>query len=403
MKFYGAKLRILLQLCKSFFNFVVEKMEDKPKILLLGDYSNCHRALSAGLRSLGCDVTLASDGSRWMDCERDIDISRSSSKIGGLTHWLRMQRELRGRLSGYDIVAVNDPIFCQLKPGRVKGLFDLLRRNNGSVFLTSMSTDIAYLDMVSAPDTPLRYSEWFVYGEPSRMNLANPQAWKDWHYGPLVDYQNYFFDNIDGAVSVLYEYQKGIERRLGPEKTAYGGLPILTDLYEPVDLPERPEKVRLFLGRDRNRKLMKGSDLLEIAARRVIERYPDKAELVIVENRPFSEFTELLRSAHVVLDQIYSYTPATTALMAMAYGLNVVSGGEPEYYDFIGETENRPIINAPIEIEPLTAAIEDIVLHPEKIRERGRRSREFVEKHNDSRIVARHFLDFWNERRFAKP
>ncbi|MBP3537909.1 MAG: glycosyltransferase, partial [Muribaculaceae bacterium] len=120
--------------------------------------------------------------------------------------------------------------------------------------------------------------------------------------------------------------------------------------------------------------------------------------LVIVENRPYEEFTRLLRNAHVVLDQIYSYTPATTALLAMAYGLNVVSGGEPEYYDFIGERDKRPIINAPIDVEPLTDVIEDIILHPELIRERGRRSREFVEKHNDCRVVAHRFLDFWLKR-----
>lgn len=82
----------------------------------------------------------------------------------------------------------------------------------------------------------------------------------------------------------------------------------------------------------------------------------------------------------------------------MSMGLNVVSGAEPEFYDFIGEYENRPIINAPIELDPLTDAIENIVLHPETIRERGLRSRDFVKKHNSCEVVARRFLDFWNSR-----
>lgn len=377
-------------------------MTENPNILLLGDYSNCHRALSAGLRAIGCNVTVASDGSRWMQCERDVDISRRSGKFGGLIYTLKMHRLMRSSLSGFDIVAIHDPHFCTLRPERLRPLFDLLKRRNGSVFLTSMSDDIAYFDMLEAEDSPLRYNEWFVNGKRSRMYEAMPDLWESWHQPAIVDYQNYVFDNLDGAVSVLYEYQMGIERRLGKEKTAYGGLPIVMENYTPVDLPDNPGKIRFFLGRDRNRKLMKGSDYLEIAAKRVVERYPDKAELVIVENRPYAEFVELLKSAHVVLDQIYSYTPATTALMAMAYGLNVVTGGEPDFYDFIGETENRPIINAPIEVEPLTAVLEDIVKKPHEIRERGLRSREFVMKHNDSRVVARRFLDFWNERRFAK-
>ncbi|MDE6262563.1 MAG: glycosyltransferase family 1 protein, partial [Muribaculaceae bacterium] len=67
-----------------------------------------------------------------------------------------------------------------------------------------------------------------------------------------------------------------------------------------------------------------------------------------------------------------------------------------------GEHENRPIINAPIDLEALTQVLEGVVNHPESLRQLGRRSREFVVKHNDSRVVARRFLDFWNERRAAK-
>lgn len=376
-------------------------MDRQPRILLLGDYSNCHKSLAGGLTALGCEVVVASDGGRGLDCVRDVDISRRPGLKGGLAHWFRMERLLRGELSGFDVVAVNDPMFASLRPYPTRRLLDLLRERNGSVFLTSMSTDLAYLNMLEAKDSPLAYSEWFVNGQPSRHHLANPDLWSSWHAPALTDYQKYFFDNIDGAVSILYEYHLGMQRCLGESKVAYGGIPIQTELFEPVELPERPEKVRLFLGRDRNRMLIKGTDLLEVAAKRVVEKYPRRAELVIVENRPYAEFTELLRSAHVVLDQIYSYTPATTALMAMAYGLSVVSGGEPQFYDFIGESDNHPIINAPIELEPLTSVLENIVLHPEEIRGRGKRSREFVVKHNDSRVVAQRFLDFWNERRFA--
>lgn len=378
------------------------RMNELPKILLLGDYSNCHQALSTGLRALGCDVTVASDGTKWMQCDRNVDITRPDGKLGGLFHYMRLSRLLRTRLTGFDVVAIHDPQFGDLKPKRLRPLFDLLKRNNGSVFLTAMSYDVAFLDMLAAKDSPLAYNEWFVGGEPSRLMTSSPDQWAEWHTPELVDYQNYIFDNLDGAVSVLYEYQLGMERRLGCERASYGGIPIDMARFTPVEMPDRPDKIRFFLGRHPSRKLVKGSDYLEIAARRVVERYPDKAELVIVENRPFNEFTELLRSAHVVLDQIYSYTPATTALMAMAYGLNVVSGGEPDFYDFIGEKENRPIINAPIEIEALTDVLERIVKNPEEIRVRGLRSREFVKKHNDSCIVARRFLDFWNERRFAK-
>ena len=51
-------------------------MPDKLRILLLGDYSNCHNTLATGLRRLGCDVTVVSDGSKYLDTERNLDITR---------------------------------------------------------------------------------------------------------------------------------------------------------------------------------------------------------------------------------------------------------------------------------------------------------------------------------------
>lgn len=374
-------------------------MKSTPDILLLGDYSNCHRTLATGLRRLGCQVTQMSAGSAWMECERQIDMSRSKGKLGGARlYWRLRYGDLQRHLRGHDIVAIHEPNFAQLHPSRLRPLYDNLRRDNGAVFLTAMSTDIGFLDMLSAPDSPLRYSEWFVDGKPSRMNLADPSRWEAWHAPVLADYQRHVLDTLDGAVSILYEYHLGMERALGADRCAYGGIPIDTTLFEPVNLSEEITKVKFFLGRDRSRMLMKGSDYLETAARRVIEELPERGELTIVENRPYSEFTALLRSAHVVLDQIYSYTPATTALMAMAYGLNTVSGGEQEYYDFIGEKENRPVINAPVDLDELTETLRQITLHPEKIAERGRRSRDFVIKHNDCEIVARRFLNFWLSR-----
>ncbi|MDE5745867.1 MAG: hypothetical protein K2H84_09490 [Paramuribaculum sp.] len=379
----------------KYIIFEIE-MGSQPNILLLGDYSNCHRTLATGLRALGCTVTIASDGSRWMNTQRDIDLSRSGGKLGGAGLLLRSSiGNLSRQMRGYDIVAIHDLNFLTLRPLWLRPLFRKLKKNSGSLFLSAMSTDIAYLDMVTPPHSPLRYSEWFVGDTPSRHHIANADKWKQWHSKQLVSYQREVLEALDGAVSVLYEYHLGMMRALGEDRCAYGGIPIDTQLFSQVSLPENPEKVKFFLGRDRTRKLMKGSDLLEIAARSVVEEMPHAAELKIVENLPFDSFVGELRNAHVVLDQIYSYTPATTALMAMSLGIPTVSGGEPEYYDFIGEKENRPIFNAPLHLPDLTDTLRSIVLNKTEIARRGAASREFVLKHNSAEVVAKRFLDFW--------
>lgn len=378
--------------------------DTQPKILLLGDYSNCHNTLAAGLRALGCRVTVASDGSRWQNVHRDIDLRRAPGTAGAVRYAAGVFAKLAfGSLGGFDIVAVHDPHFADLRPGRLKPLYRLLRRRNGRIFYTAMSNDIPYLDMLCAPDPPLAYSEWHrstpagtVHAHAGKERIA---AWRD----PAIRrWQDWFFDNIDGAVSVLYEYHLAMQRRLGDGLCAYGGLPVDTDRFAPS--PGRGAMgwdgngpVRLFLGRDPRRTDLKGSLVLEDAARAAMARHPGAATLQIVQNVTFDRFTGLLRDAHVVLDQIYSYTPATTALMAMACGQNTVSGGEADFYDFIGEHDNRPVINAPIDAGALTDVIADVIAHPADIKTRGQQSRQFAVRHNDAVTVAKRFLDFWTK------
>lgn len=383
----------------AIFTIFVAMDGGSKKILLLGDYSNCHSALATGLRRLGHDVTVASNGTRWMDTERDIDLTRPlKGKAGGLALWAKLLGSFGRRFEGYDIVSINNPVFIDLKPGRVKWLFNRLKARNGAVFLTSMGNDVNYIRMCLDPHGPLAYSEWRIGAEAGPLVKATPGVVESWLNPSLIDLTDHIFANIDGATSVLYEYDLSLRRTLGDEKTAYTGIPIDTSAMRPVELPDRIERVKFFLGRHAGRQAEKGTDLLEAAAREVVSRHPAHAEMVIVENKPYTEYLQLLRSAHIVLDQIYSYTPATNALLAMAYGLNAVSGGEPEFYRFIGETDNHPVINAPHNYDALVATLESIVRNRNQIAERGRRSREFVVKHNNDEIVARRALDFWNSR-----
>lgn len=368
-------------------------------ILLLRDASNCHRALATGLRALGHEVTVASEGSGWMDTERDIDLSRRlPGKLGGLWLWTRLQAGLKRRLTGHDIVSVAGQGFLDLRPHRIRAIFDYLLPRNRGVFLTALETDPNYIGECLDPDTELQYNEFRIFGKPSPYALERPEILAAWQGPELTDYSRHFYSHIDGAVPVLWEYDVALRRTLPPDRIAYGGIPIETSAITPVHLPDRIGKVRLFLGRHRGRLTEKGTDILEVAARAVAERHPDKAELVIVENRPYREYLEILRSAHVVLDQLYSYTPATNALLAMAMGLNTVSGGDERYYRFIGEESMRPVIHVEPDYESVFGQLEKTVLDPASIRPRGLEGREFVVKHNDCVTVARRFLSFWQRR-----
>ncbi len=375
-------------------------LSDRPlNVLLVGDASNYHHALATGLRRLGHQVTLASDGSRWMDTDRDIDLSRPyPGKLGGLALWLKIRGRLMRRFSGYDVVAINTSSFLQLKPSRQRWLFDALRSRNRSVFYNALGTDPGFVAECLDPATPLRYNDYRIYGKPSPYSLEHPENEKEWLSPVLKGLYDHIIGSVDGAVSCLWEYDVALKRVLPRENILAGAIPIDTSGIEVIDLPDRIDKVRLFLGRHHDRMILKGTDVLEYAARAIVDRYPDKVELVIVENRPYAEYLDLLKSAHVVLDQIYSYTPATNALLAMAMGLNTVSGGAQEYYRHIGETELRPVIHVEPDYESVYRALEYVVLHPGMIKPRGLQGRELVEKYNACDKVATDNVRFWLKR-----
>ena len=103
----------------------------------------------------------------------------------------------------------------------------------------------------------------------------------------------------------------------------------------------------------------------------------------------------MMDDSHVILDQLYSYTPAMNALQAMAQGLVVVGGGEPENYEILNETELRPIINVLPDEEDVYRRLKELVLHPEKLARLSADSRRYVERHHDHIKVAQEYLDFW--------
>lgn len=373
------------------------EMNRPLKILLAGDASNFHPALAAGLRFHGHEVTIASGGcTKWMQTTRDIDLDRRfPGKIGGLDLWLRINTTLRSSLRGYDIVNIAGQDFIQLKTRRIKSIFDYLRANNRSLFYAAIATDWCYVENCFSSHPDLEYNDFFINQKPTPYLVEQPEIAKSWLYEPLRSFGQHIYSHIDGAVACLWEYELSLHHALPPDKIAYGGIPIETSKIKLVEMPDHIEKVKLLLGRHSKRGIVKGAEVLEAAARAVIDRYPDKAELIIVEDLPYDEYLERLRCSHVVLDQIYSYTPATTALLAMAMGLNTVSGGDERFYKFIGEDRLRPVIHVEPSYESVYRAIEQTVLHPEKIRPRGLEGREFVVKHNDAPTVAARNLSFW--------
>ncbi|MEG1539579.1 MAG: glycosyltransferase family 1 protein [Muribaculaceae bacterium] len=364
------------------------------KVLFIGDASNFHITLARALNDMGHTAVVASNGSGWMNTDRNIDLFRPSGAIGALKYLYKVIRALP-KMRGYDIVHINNPIFMNLRPAKVRMIFDYIKRNNGKIFLSALGTDSNYVkECLNC--TTFRYSDFKIGNEDSPSAIDDKALIASWLAPEMIEHTQYIINEVNGIVACLYEYNETY-KHIAPLKLGYAGIPIDTRAITPNYIDKEPEKVKFFIGIQRDRSKLKGTDIMLNALRNVHQRFPDKSEICVVENMPYDEYVRLLSQSHVILDQLYSYTPATNALIAMAQGLIAVSGAEPEYYDFIGETENQPIINvSPLDNEEIERKLEWIILNKSKLPEMSHHSREFVVKHNDSHIIAQRHIDFWN-------
>ena len=366
------------------------------KVLFVGDASNMHNCLAGQLRRQGHTAVVASGGSRWMNTGRDINLARNSGPWGTAQFVARLLRALP-QMRGYDIVQLCSPIFLTLRPQRLRHVLSFLKRNNGKIVLSALGTDYIYYNACHDGNT-FRYSDYLIGDKPSPYVNSSEyiaQQQDNWKSPMMRDYSNFVLSNIDGVVACLYEYYAAYSKLEGIP-LAYADIPI--DLSQ-LTFTEHDNlsKVHFFVGMQRDRFVVKGLDVLLASLKRVKELMPSEVEIDVVENLPYSEYVKRLGKAHVLIDQLYSYTPATNALLAMAQGVVAVSGAEPEYYKLIGETHNHPIVNvSPLDPTGIDSSFINLVKNRSTLPEQARQSREFVETHNDVRIVAQRYIDFWN-------
>lgn len=367
------------------------------KILFAGDYSGFHATLARELRALGHECTVMGDGSRCMDTTRDIDLSRRPGLFGSLGYLSRVFR-LWPSLRGYDVVQLINPNFLHLRPGKIRYFLRELKQNNGLLGLSLAGSDPVSVK-ACVEDDIFRYSEFRVDGKPTEYVRSTPGIIYKWLNGGMGDHCRFVYESIDCAVSALYEYHVASRPYLHDTPLTYGGIPIdLSALPFREYTPAPDGRLNLFVGIKTEMELFKGTGRLLEAAREVERRHPERCRVTVARDLPFARYVQKLEEADVVLDQLYSYTPATNALQAMALGKIAVSGGEPEFYDFIGESELHPVVNVVPDDRQMVETLERLVLSsPEELRARSRAGREFVERHNAASVVARRFLKAWRE------
>lgn len=371
------------------------------KILLLGEYSNVHRTLRDALRRQGHEVLLCSDGDGWKDYPRDIDLRRTDmSPMGGLRYLGRIAR-LLPRWRGYDVVHVVNPDVFTLRAHWNRRLLHLLQRHNRLLSLGCYGDDYTVVSRMQ-DDSYLSYTDFYAAGRPIE-HPNNAERTAEWTVLKRALCED-ITARADCLTACLYEYWKVYDTPEHRDRLHYVPLPIpvaSAELIAPLasPAPDAPgTRVRILVGIQTRRTAVKGTDQMLPLLERLAAAHPDRIELEKVENVPFAEYRRLMMHADVLVDQLYSFTPAMNALEAMSHGLVVISGGEEEFYDFIGERELRPIINLrPFDDEANYRTLEASLPDLAHVRRLQRESLAFIRRHHDADAVAEAYVRIWED------
>lgn len=358
------------------------------RILLLGEYSNVHNTLAQGLRALGHEVCVASNGDFWKDYPRDIDLKREFGMKGRMSFLWRLIKALP-KMRGYDIVQIINPMFLELKAERIFPIYRYLRRHNRKVVMGAYGMDYYWVS-VNDSVKPMRYSD-FNFGETVRQDPVTEEFRQDWTGTAKQRLNEMIAQDCDAIVSGLYEYWVTYNEVDGlKQKNTFIPFPIIPQ-QEVSIRPSVTMPVKIFIGISGKRNVYKGTDIMLRVAQDLQQNYPNRVELKVANGVPFSEYQQMMDSSDIILDQLYCYTPAMNALLAMSKGIIVCGGGEPENYDILGENFLRPIINVQPTYESCYQELEQIVLNPGRIPLLKQQSVEYIRRHHDYLKVAKRY------------
>lgn len=393
-------------------------------ILLVGDYSGVHSELSRGLKALGHQVVVISDGDGYKNFSRDIDFGKNknsssdeeSVKNGALKflikkfrsshaiELIKLIREFSGlkgvfsyfkrrkdldKLKDFDIVQLINPIAIE-SFGSIANfmLIRKLRNNNKSIFLCALGDDAQWVN--SCIRGIYKYSPLDGY---------NWRRLRDYSYSMRYKY-GFFFGTLN-----LYclKVCKKIIPGLYDYKLAYSGNIKCTDVA-PLPISEndfcQPNKtsypVKIFHGWQVGKELRKGNHLIHEAVNKIIAEYGEgMVKYSVAKSIPFSEYRKAFKNSDILMDQCFSYDRGVNATLGMCSGKVVFSGFEN---GSVILDQEKVGINSAQSADDLYLQLKELIENIDLIDEIKFRAHCYSRKYHESKFVASRYIDIWTSK-----
>lgn len=378
------------------------------KIALIGEYSRLHNSLKEGLQELGHEVLLVGMGDDFKKFPTDLNYDAKTTRKAifnipnkiciRLFGWdlsipergIRFWRILP-KLKDYDVVQLINETPVQTFAWLEKIILKKLIRQNKKTFLLSCGAD--HVSIAFMVEGGFRYGLLDPYFEDRTLAPYYAHSLK-YLKKPYQEISDFLYENVNGVIASDFDYVLPLQGN--PKFLGLIPNPINTDKLEVVPL-KTDGKIVIFLGINRNARYKKGIPYFEKALEKIKQLYPEKVDVVIVENLPYAEYINAYNRSHILLDQIYSYDQGYNALEAMAKGKVVFTGAEKEFREYYQLEEDEVVINALPDVEYLVEKISFLIKNPHQILEISENAKNFIRKKHSNVMISQKYVKIWKD------
>lgn len=368
------------------------------RILLVGEYSNLHNSLKAGLQKLGHEVILISAGDAFKKFPTDIDVRGKRMQDSKFLNLIRQgifrvtRRDLAlletafrtkkalKKQKPFDVVQLINEYPFKTSYRQEKKIIKLLRDLADRMVVLACGDDHIFLSNIDKlPHHPIamhkgkirfRYSEKYLTAKHKK-------------------FHEFVFKKKDLVISSDLDYHTVYEGK--PDY--YGLIPNPVNL-EKIEVPPFPDlsKIKIFHGINRSNYHKKGNDFFEKALNEISNKYGSKVQILTTESLPYKDYVNLYNDSHILMDQCYALDQGYNALEAMAKGKVVFTGAGKEFCKRYSLKMNEVAIHTIPETKKIVDDLSMLIENTGFIQDIGTKARKFVTEHHDYVEVAKKYV-----------
>jgi hypothetical protein len=265
------------------------------KILLVGEYSRLHNSLKEGLLTLGHEVTLVSDGDGFKNYPADYSVASKLFKL----KLFNIPRQIIFRLFKYDVAKIENGIRFYFLLQKFKD-YDVVQLINETPIKTTRRLEYHLLKKLIKQN-----KKAFLLCCGIDYTIVNALLNNTFAYSLLDPYLK--DNNLKDKYRYIFDYQKKAHKKIHTLLYKNVNGVIASDMDYHIPLKDNPlylgmipnpvntdniiyketlsiEKTIIFLGINRWNYHQKGIFYFEEALKVIKEKYPEKIEIIIVEN-----------------------------------------------------------------------------------------------------------------------